>query len=138
MTNWTRALRWVMLVIVLIAVSAAQSVAATPTGTIKVAALAFDPAWGDPDGNITRIVAGIEDAAKKGVRLAVLPETATTGYIFDNFAMVKPYLDTVPGKATAAIEKVTRAYHMYVAIGLAEIDPASGLGYNTSALVGPD
>ena len=52
MTNWTRALRWVMLVIVLIAVSAAQTVAATPTGTIKVAALAFDPAWGDLDGNI--------------------------------------------------------------------------------------
>jgi predicted amidohydrolase len=138
MTNGMRALRWVMLVIVLIAVSPAQTVAATPTGTIKVAALAFDPAWGDLDGNITRIVAGIEDAAKKGVRLAVLPETATTGYIFDDFAMVKPYLDTVPGKATAAIEKVTRAYHMYVAVGLAEIDPASGLGYNTSALVGPD
>jgi len=132
MQTWMRALRWTMLVVGLVAASVADAGAATPT--VKVAALAFDPAWGDPDGNIARIVAGIEDAAKQGVRLAVLPETANTGYIFDNFAMVKPYLDTVPGKATAAIEKVTRAYHMYVAIGLAEIDPANGLGYSASAL----
>ena len=48
-----------------------------------------------------RIVAGIESVAQQGVRLAVLPETATT-YIFDDFAMIKPFLDTVPGKATAA------------------------------------
>jgi predicted amidohydrolase len=82
--------------------------------------------------------AGIEDVAKQGVRLAVLPEQATIGYIFDDFAMVKPHLDTVPGKTTGAIEKVTRAYHMYVVVGIAELDPASGLGYNTAALIGPD
>ena len=52
--------------------------------------------------------------------------------------MVKPFLDAVPGKATVSIERVTRAYHMYVVVGIAEIDPASGLGYNTAALIGPD
>ena len=72
-----------------------------PIRSFTAAAVAFDPAWGDVDGNITRIVAGIENVARQGVRLAVLPELATTGYIFDNFAMVKPYLDTVHGKATA-------------------------------------
>jgi len=50
----------------------------------------FDPAWGDLDGNIARMVARIEGVTKQGVRLAVLPETATAGYIFDDFAMVKP------------------------------------------------
>src|SRR6476646_9135764 len=83
------------------------------------------------------MVAGIADVAKQGVRLAVLPEQATSGYIFDEFAMVKPHLDTVPGKTTGAIEKVTRAYHMYVVVGIAELDPANGLGYNTAALIGP-
>lgn len=98
----------------------------------------FVPAWGDLDGNIARMVAGIEDAARQGVRLAVLPETATAGYLFTDFSMVRPYLDTVPGKATAAIEKVTRAHRMYVVVGIAEFDAASGLGYNTAALIGPD
>lgn len=127
------------LMLVLLAIACVGgAVAAAPTTSVKVAAVAFDPAWGDVDGNIARMVAGIEDVAKQGVRLAVLPETATSGYIFDSFAMVKPYLDTVPGKATAAIEKVARAFQMYVAVGIAEIDPASGLAFNSAALIGPN
>jgi predicted amidohydrolase len=116
--------------------SVAQA-APTPLRSFKVAAVAYDPAWGDLDGNITRMVAGVEQVAKQGVKLAVLPETANMGYIFDDFAMVRPYLDTVPGKATTAIAEITRKYHMYVVVGLGEIDLASGLGYNTSALIGP-
>ena len=81
------------------------------------------------------MVAGLEEVAKQGVRLAVLPEQATIGYIFDDFAMVEPYLDTVPGKATAAISKVTRAHHMYVVVGIAERDVETGLGFNTVALI---
>ena len=131
-------MRLVLIVALLPTVAGGAAAAATPTTDIKVAAVAFDPAWGDVDGNITRMVSGIEDAAKHGVKLAVLPETATTGYIFGSFAMIKPYLDTIPGKTTAAIEKVTRAYHMYVAVGIAEIDPATGLAYNSSALIGPN
>ncbi|MGH7225573.1 MAG: carbon-nitrogen hydrolase family protein, partial [Gemmataceae bacterium] len=118
--------------------SAAKLSDAAAPKPFKAAALVFDPAWGDLDSNIARMVAGIERAAKEGVRLVVLPETATTGYIFDNFAMVKPYLDTVPGKTTAAIEKVTRKYHIYVVVGIAESDPKSGLGYNTAALIRPN
>src|SRR6516165_8948420 len=117
---------------------AAQPVSSVPQDRFTAAAIVFDPAWGDLDGNISRMTAGIEAVAKQGVRVAVLPETATIGYIFDNFEMVKPFLDAVPGKATVSIERVTRAYHMYVVVGIAEIDPASGLGYNTAALIGPD
>ena len=97
----------------------AQSVPLPSDLRFKAAAVAFDPAWGDFDGNVNRIVTSLEEVAKQGVRLAVLPEQATTGYIFDNFTMVAPYLDTVPGKATAAIEQVTRAHRMYVVIGIA-------------------
>lgn len=114
---------------------------ATPPTTIlkfQVAAVAYDPAWGDLQGNIERMVAGIESVAKKGVKLAVLPETANMGYIFDDFTMVKPYLDTVPGKTTTALANVARKYHMYVVVGVGEIDPISHLGYNTSALIGPE
>ncbi len=142
------AIRLALTLIVLLAACHGAARAATPnTSTpntpvpntpITVAGLAFDPAWGDRDGNIARMVAGIAAVAKRGVRLAVLPETATTGYIFASFAMIRPYLDTVPGKATAAIAKVTRAYHMYVAVGIAERDPRTGLAYNSSALIGPN
>ncbi len=108
-----------------------------PLKSYKAAAIVYDPAWGDLDGNIARIAAAVDSAGAQGVKLAVLPEQATIGYIFDNFAMVRPYLDTVPGKTTAALARVTAQHHMYVAVGIAELDPVTGLGYNTAALVGP-
>ena len=117
---------------------AAPSTSRVQLKSFKAAALAFVPAWGDLDGNVARMAAAIENVAKQGARLAVLPETATAGYLFDAFALVRPYLVTVPGKASAALEKVARAYRIYVAVGIAELDAASGLGYNTAALIGPD
>lgn len=109
-----------------------------PLKSYKAAAIVYDPAWGDLDGNIARIAAAVDEAGAQDVKLAVLPEQATIGYIFDNFAMVRPYLDTVPGKTTNALAKVTAKRHMYVAVGIAELDPVTGLGYNTAALVGPN
>ncbi len=109
-----------------------------PLKSYKAAAIVYDPAWGDLNGNIARIATAVDAAGAQGVKLAVLPEQATIGYIFDSFAMVRPYLDTVPGKTTDALAKVTARRHMYVAVGIAELDPATGLGYNTAALVGPN
>jgi hypothetical protein len=102
-----------------------------PLKSYKAAAIVYDPAWGDLDGNIARIAAAVDAAGVQGVKLAVFPEQATIGYIFDSFAMVRPYLDTVPGKTTDALAKVTGRHHMYVAVGIAELDPVTGLGYNT-------
>ena len=103
----------------------------------KAAAVTFDPAWGDVDGNIRRIVDAANAAADQGARLLVFPETATTGYIFDDIAMIQPYLDTIPGKATEALAKVAAERNIFISIGLAERDAVSGLAYNSAALIGP-
>ena len=104
----------------------------------KAAAVAYDPQWGDLEGNIARIAQAVAEVADQGVKLMVFPEQATIGYIFDDFEMVRPYLDTIPGKATDAIAKVTRERNVYVSVGIAEIDPVSGLGFNSVALIGPE
>jgi predicted amidohydrolase len=67
----------------------------------------------------------------------VLPETATSGYIYKDRRQFDPLLDTVPGKTTDAIAKVTAQYDCCVTIGIAEIDLSTGLAYNTGALIGP-
>lgn len=105
--------------------------------SFKAAAITFDPAWGDVDGNIGRIVDAANKAADQGARLLVFPETATSGYIFDSFSMVRPFLDTIPGKATDALSRVAAKRNVYISIGIAERDAASGLGYNSAALIGP-
>ena len=103
----------------------------------KVAAVEFDPELLTLDKNLPRIREVVETAAKAGAKLIVLPEAATTGYIYKDFDQLKPFLDTVPGKATRIVGEAAKRYGAYVVLGIAEIDADTGLAYNTSALVGP-
>ena len=59
--------------------SFAQDNAGAPAARVKVAAVAFDPNWGDLDGNIARLVAGIEDVAKQGVPKLMLNPAPNDG-----------------------------------------------------------
>ena len=100
---------------------------------IKVAAIEFNPAEQNIQANIDGIVAKVTTASQNGAKLIVLPEVAVTGWIIAS----KKDSDTIPGKATAAIEKITKKYNNYVVIGLYENDPVTGLIHNAAALVGP-
>lgn len=117
--------------------SCATMTARASATSFKAAAVTFDPAWGDVDGNIRRIVDAANKAADLGAKLLVFPETATSGYIFDSFSMISPFLDTIPGKATDALTRVAAERNVYISIGIAERDVGSGLGYNSAALIGP-
>jgi predicted amidohydrolase len=104
----------------------------------KVAAVEFNPEMFEFNKNVQRAVAIIEEAAAAGARLIVLPEAALSGYIYRDLEQFLPYMDSVPGKGTSAIEPVCKKYNCYVAIGIAEVDPATSMTYNTGALIGPD
>lgn len=103
----------------------------------KVAAVEFNPQLFEFRQNIAPLCAIVEEAAQAGAKIIVMPETATSGYIYKDRSQFDPYLDTVPGETTDALAKVTKKYDCYVTVGIAEIDPATGLAYNTGALVGP-
>lgn len=109
-----------------------------PPAPFTVAAVEFNPEIFEFERNLERACAVIEEAAQAGARLIVMPEAALSGYIYRDLEQFLPYMDTVPGRGTAAIERVTREHGCYVAVGIAEIDEATGLTYNTGALVGPD
>lgn len=105
---------------------------------IKVAAVDFIPAWGDRDGNIRRLVQAAERVAAEGVNYAVFPETAISGYDFANPAQLAPFVDTIPGQATAALLPVLKRTGLYMSVGIAEKDSATGIFYNTAVLMGPE
>lgn len=109
-----------------------------PSAPFKVAAVEFNPEMFEFDRNLERACDVITEAATAGARLIVLPEAALSGYIYADLEQLRPYLDEIPGRATDAIAKITAAHHCYVAIGISEIDRATGLTYNTGALIGPD
>jgi predicted amidohydrolase len=52
--------------------------------TIRVAACQIDPQLGEVDRNLERIERAVADAAAEGPKLVVLPEAATTGYVFES------------------------------------------------------
>ncbi len=106
--------------------------------TIKVAAVDFIPAWGDLNGNIARLIEAVKNISNNNIDYAVFPETATTGYLFDDYTEISPYLDTIPGKTTTAILPLLKEYNMYLSIGIAEKDIETGLAYNSAVLMGPE
>lgn len=109
-----------------------------PTSPFTVAAVEFNPEMFEFDRNLRRACEVIAEAASNGARLIVLPEAALSGYIYRDLEQFLPFMDEVPGRGTAAIAEVTKAHDCYVAIGIAEVDRATGLTYNTGALIGPD
>ena len=56
------------------------------TVPLRAAALEVDIRIGDVEGNLERIRTALERGAASGARLIVLPELATSGYLFDDVA----------------------------------------------------
>lgn len=107
------------------------------TEPFKVAAVEFNPEMFEFDRNVDGVCKVIEEAAAHGARLIVLPEASLSGYIYKDLEQFLPYMDSVPGRGTEAIAELTAKHDCYVAIGIAELDPDTGLTYNTGALIGP-
>lgn len=111
---------------------------AADVAPFKVAAVEFNPQLFEFRQNIEPLCAIVKKAAEAGAKIIVLPETATSGYIYKDRRQFDPYLDTVPGETTDAVAKLTKQFDCYVTVGIAEIDRATGLAFNTAALIGPE
>lgn len=102
------------------------------------AAVQFEPRFGDKEYNLSRLLHLTGEAAQAGARLIVLPEMATTGYGFRSRSEIAPFVEPVPGGPTVeAFAELAARFGVYVVVGLAEVEPVTGVFYNTAALVGP-
>lgn len=102
---------------------------------VKVATATFQPK--DQAVNVPKMVEMAADAAKNGAKLVVFPEMASTGFLYLTAADAGTNIDTVPGIATDALGKVAEASNIYIAYGLIEKDPDTGVMYNSAVMVGP-
>lgn len=105
--------------------------------TIRVAAVHFGPEEGNVARNRSRLVQLTQEAAEHGAKVVVHTEMATSGYSFFSRDEIGAVAETIPGPSTRAIGEVARRYGIYVVFGLPELDPTTGLFYNSAALVGP-
>jgi nitrilase len=114
---------------------------------VKAAAVQISPVLYSREGTVDKVVKKILELGRKGVQLAVFPETIVPYYPY--FAYVqRPYVMnseyrrlleqavTVPSAATRAIGEACRQAKMVVSIGVNERD--GGTIYNTQLLFDAD
>jgi len=104
---------------------------------IKVAAIQLEPHVGDLEYNLNNSVELIRKAARDGVKLMVLPELCSSGYMFNSRAEAMAVAQPVPdGPTVQAWLAAARDGDCYIVGGVAERE--GNKCYNTAALVGPE
>jgi predicted amidohydrolase len=114
--------------------------------TIRVCSVNFAPVLGDKPATAAGIKATIEQAARDGCELVVLPEMALQG-----FEMCQACLDAghacerhladgelADGPLMRDIADLVRSLELYAIVGFGERDPVKPYVYNAAAVMGPD
>lgn len=100
---------------------------------MRIGLYQFAPEFGAVERNLERIGKALRGEAAD---LWVLPELATTGYLFADRAECARLAEPVPGPSTEALAALCRARGTRVVAGLAE--RAGERLYNAAVYVGPD
>ena len=114
---------------------------------MRAAAVQIAPDLERPEGTLEKVCRAIGEAAERGARIVVFPETFVPYYPYFSFVLppcqqAKDHLRlyeravTVPGPATAAIAAAARAGGVVVLVGVNERD--HGSLYNTQLLFDAD
>jgi predicted amidohydrolase len=105
--------------------------------SVKVASVHFGPKVGDVDGNLRRLVSLTEEASRAGAKIVVHTEMATAGYSYFSREQIRAVAEPIPGKTTRLLGDVALRHHLFIAVGLPEVDPLTHRFYNTAVLIGP-
>lgn len=107
--------------------------------TVKIAGVQMDVTLAEPQRNLARIVAAVEETTRHGARLTVFPECAVTGYCFDSLDEARPFAVSLGedggGEIVAQLTDVCRRSDSFVVVGLLERD--GDRVFNACVLVGP-
>ena len=92
-------------------------------------------AIGDTAGNQTTSRAAIEDAARDGAQIVVLPELASSGYVFADRAELESLAETRDGPAITEWANLAEAFDLTIVAGFPEA--ADDAVYNSAVVVDP-
>lgn len=102
------------------------------------AAVQFEPRFADKAWNVQRLLELTGESFRRGARLVVHPEMATTGYTWTGRAEIAPYVEPIPGPTVRHFTDLARRHNGWIVAALPEVDPVNGGFYNSAALIGPD
>jgi predicted amidohydrolase len=103
--------------------------------TTRVACAQVPLSVGDTAGNHMTCRAAIESAARSGAQIVVLPELASSGYVFADRAELSTLAETRDGPAVAGWADLASAFTVTIVAGFPEA--AGDAIYNSAAVVDP-
>lgn len=97
---------------------------------MRVALLHLDLANGPRARNLAKLAAAAKRAADAGAEWIITPETALQGYFFAD-GVADPEIATEPGSDLAPLLDVVRERALWLFLGCADRDAATGLAHNS-------
>jgi predicted amidohydrolase len=114
-----------------------SGIASTPP-PFRVAAIQFEPKLFAKEQNLAALLRLTEEAAAGGAQLIVTPEMATTAYCWASREEVAADVEPVPGPTTERFGEIAARHGCWIVVGMAEVDPETGVYYNSAVLIGPE
>jgi N-carbamoylputrescine amidase len=103
---------------------------------VRVACCQFAPTVGDRQGNLDQCASFIERAARGGANIVVLPELASSGYVFETRAEARSLADAYDGGAATTLwVRLARDLGVHIVGGFCE-DAGNKL-HNAAGVIGP-
>lgn len=103
---------------------------------VRIGVAQFAPALGQLEANLALCVRALEDAGAAGCELVVLPECATSGFMFESKEHAWTCADEIPGRATQAFAAVAAEHHLHCVVGMLERN--GDRLHNAAVLIGPE
>lgn len=101
---------------------------------VAVACCQFAPVIGAVEGNRKRAETAIEEAAREGAQIVVLPELCNSGYVFADAEEARRLGEPVDGPTVSGWMRLARAHELVVVGGICELD-ADGVLRNSAVLI---
>jgi N-carbamoylputrescine amidase len=103
---------------------------------VRIAVAQYEPHIGDLDGNRAQAVRWAAEAAAAGANLIVLPELASSGYVFADETDAERAAESADdGPMVGALHAVCAAHGCHIAVGIDE--RGAGCRHNSAVLIGP-
>ena len=102
---------------------------------VRVAVVQTNPRLADKDRNLEAIEERISQAAEGGAQLAIFPECAVSGYLFDSLDEALEVAEPIPGPASGRIVEAAARQGIYAIVGM--LERQGQRCFNSAVLAGP-
>ena len=106
--------------------------------SLKVALIHPRLEYGRSQANRTLIIRLVEQAVAAGARIILATEMAVSGYSFESRGQIAGLVEDDQGPTLSALAEMAAQREAYICLGLAEVDPCTGLYYNSAFILSPE